>query len=243
MVRTFSDGGYDLATWQFLSYPQLAGTYTQTLVPGADGNGYLAVQETSSVSKGGAAFGVGLGSDEVFADVRMGATVNVAGDASHNHHGLGVRMTYFISDGTATPAPGLVASGYVMHINWENGPANLALDIEKVVNLQNIMRNDFDVVVPTLDNARSFYAELEAVGSGPCTSQAGCTSTRAGPWLPRPRRWWITNGNDPWEDANERDEVFKTGMSASSPRTKLRAGRILHHVRRCLVCFLTARPQ
>ncbi|NLZ05228.1 MAG: hypothetical protein GXY19_08650 [Phycisphaerae bacterium] len=211
--ETFSDGGYDLTTWQFLSYPQLAGTYTQTLVPEADGNGYLAVRETSSVSKGGAAFGVGLGSDEVFADVRMGATVNVAGDASHNHHGLGVRMTYFISDGTATPAPGLVASGYVMHINWENGPANLALDIEKVVNLQNIMKTDFDVVVPTLDNARSFYAELEAVGAGPVYVTGRLYEYQGGPLVAQTRTMVDTNGNDPWEDANERDEVFKTGMS------------------------------
>jgi len=207
--ETFSGGGYDLATWQFLAYPQVAGTYTQTLVPGADGDSYLALRETSSIGKGGAAFGAGFASAEVFADVRMGAVVNVAGDASHNHHGLGVRMTYFINDSP----PGLVASGYVMHINWENGPANLRIDIEKVVLLSNIMKTDFEVVVPTLDNARSFYAELEAVGAGPVYVTGRLYEYQGGPLVASTGTMVDTNGNDPWEEANERDEVFKTGVS------------------------------
>jgi len=210
---TFDDGQFGLETWQFFSYPQVAGTFTQAFLPGNDGNSYLVLAETSSVSKGGAAFGAGFGATEVFADVRMGGVVNVAGDASHNYHGLGVRMSYLMSDGTATPAPGLVASGYVMHINWENGPANLVIDIEKVVNLQNIMRTDFDVVVPNLGNARSYYAELEAVGAGPVYVTGRLYEYKGGPLLAQTDTMVDTNANDPWEDANERDEVFKTGVS------------------------------
>ena len=210
---TFDDGQFGLGTWQFLSYPQVAGTFAQAFLPGDDGNSYLVLGETSSVSKGGAAFGAGFGSTEVFADVRMGAVVNVAGDASHNYHGLGVRMSYLMSDGTTTPAPGLVASGYVMHVNWENGPANLAIDIEKVVNLQNIMRTDFDVVVPNLGNARSYYAELEAVGAGPVYVTGRLYEYKDGPLVAKTDTMVDTNGNDPWEDANKQDGVFKTGVS------------------------------
>ena len=41
-------------------------------------------------------------------DVRVGAVVNVAGDASHNHHGLLARASYLIDpDGTVKGAPTL----------------------------------------------------------------------------------------------------------------------------------------
>lgn len=209
----FEGGQFDLTTWQFFCYPQVAGTYTQTLVSDGKGTDYLALAETTSVSQGGAAFGAAFGSEEVFGDVRLGAVVNVAGDASHNHHGLGVRMSYFLDDGSLSGAPGLVASGYVMHVNWENGPANLVIDIEKVVNLQNIMRTDFDVVVPNLGNARSYYAELEALGSGPVYVTGRLYEFQGGPLVAQTDTMVDTGGNDPWEDADERDEVFKTGVS------------------------------
>src|SRR5690606_13388705 len=115
-----------------------------------DGNSYLVLKETTSVGAPapGAACGIGFGSEEKFTDVRVAALVNVTGDASHNHHGPATRSSYIINDGKTVPgaAPGIVASCYVMHINWENGPANLSIDVEKVVNLQNIMDKDFDVV-------------------------------------------------------------------------------------------------
>lgn len=211
--ETFDGGGLDLQTWQFLSYPAVTGTFTQTFLASEGGNGYVALGETSSVSKGGAAFGAGFGTDEVFADVRVGAVVNVVGDASHNHHGLLARMTYFISDGAQTPAPGVVASGYVMHINWENGPANLRIDIEKVVTLSNIMREDFDVLVPSLDNERSYYAELEVVGSGPVYVTGRLYEYQGGPLVAETETMVDTDGNDPWEDPDEQDEAFKTGVS------------------------------
>ncbi len=211
--ETFDGGGYDLQTWQFLSYPAVTGTFTETILPTEDGNHYVALGETSSASKGGAAFGAGFGTDEVFGDVRVGAVVNVAGDASHNHHGLLARMTYFMDDGTLSGAPGVVASGYVMHVNWENGPANLRIDIEKVVMLQNIMRENFDVLVPGLNNERSFYAELEVVGSGPVYVTGRLYEYQGGPVLAETETMVDTDGNDPWEDPDEQDEAFKTGVS------------------------------
>lgn len=210
--ETFDDGTFDLTTWKWLSYPQILTTYTQTIEPGADGNDYLVLKETSSVEVGGAAFGVGFGSDEEFTDVRIGAVVNVMGDASHNHHGLAVRSSYVISDGTATPAPGIVASCYVMHINWEDGPANLRIDIEKVVNLQNIMRQDFDVVVPGLAHERSYYAELDAVGAGPVYVTGSLYEYKGGPLVVQ-AVMVDTSDNDPWEDPDVQNAPFTKGPS------------------------------
>ncbi|MHC4519988.1 MAG: hypothetical protein ACYTAS_15470 [Planctomycetota bacterium] len=179
--ETFNGDDFDLATWQFLAYPDMTGSFTQTITPGADDNGYVAFKETNSVGVGGAAFGAGFGSDEVFTDVRVGAVVNVAGDASHNYHGLIARGQYLVSDGSWTPAPGVVADCYIMHINWEDGPANLTIDLEKVVMNSNIMDENFDVLVPRLANARSYYAELEVVGSGPVYVTSSLYEHKGGP--------------------------------------------------------------
>ena len=181
------DGGFDLTTWQFYSYPQVKNTYTQTLATTEGGNGYLVIKETTSVGALGAAFATAFGSDEVFTDVRVGATVNVVGDASHNHHGLAARCSFIINDGSLVPgaAPGIIASCYVMHINWEDGPANLRIDIEKVISLQNIMREDIEVLVPALGNARSYYAELDVIGSGPVYVTGSLYEHKGGPLVVR----------------------------------------------------------
>ncbi len=211
-IETFDGGSLDLATWEFLSYPQLTGTFTQTIVPGAEGNDYLAFAETSSTSVGGAAFGAAFGDDEVFGDVRVGAVVNVTGDASHNHHGLLARAAYVIDDGSMSGYPGVIASCYVMHINWENGPANLKIDIEKVVQLQNMMdTHDFDILVPGLDNAESFYAELDVVGSGPVYVTGSLYEYQGGPLVARTPTMVDTAGKDYWEDEDVRDTPFLTG--------------------------------
>ena len=208
------EGGFDLTTWQFFSYPQVTNTYTQILETIADSNGYLVIRETTSVGDLGAAFGTGFGSTEVFADCRVGATVNVVGDASHNHHGLAARCNYIINDGVLLPgaAPGIIASCYVMHINWENGPANLRIDIEKVVNLQNIMREDFEVLVPRLGNMRSYYAELDVVGSGPVYVTGTLYESLGGPMVVQTRTLVDTEGNDPWEDPGVNDAPFPDGQ-------------------------------
>lgn len=211
-IETFDGGSLDLATWEFLCYPQLTGTFTQTILSGSEGNDYMAFQEVTSAGTGGAAFGAAFGSAEVFGDVRVGAVVNVAGDASHNHHGLLARAAYLIDDGSISGYPGVIASCYVMHVNWENGPANLTIDIEKVVTLQNIMdTDDFDIIVPGLDNAQSFYAELDVVGAGPVYVTGSLYEYQGGPLVARTPTLIDTAGNDYWEDPDEQDAPFTTG--------------------------------
>jgi hypothetical protein len=214
---SFDGGKFGLTTWKWLSYPQVKNTYTQTVLTTADGNGYLALKETTAASATalGAAFGIGFGSEEKFTDVRVAATVNVTGNASHNYHGLAARSSYIINDGKLVPgaAPGIISSCYIMHINWENGPANLGIDVEKVVNLSNIMRTDFDVFVPGLLNARSYYAVLDVVGSGPVYVQASLYEFKGGPLVAQTAVMIDTNGNDAWEKPNLNDKVFTTGPS------------------------------
>jgi hypothetical protein len=166
--ETFDDNSFDLSTWQFHAYPQVAGTFSHPIQDGPDTNDYLALGETTAPSQGGAAFGIAFGSTEPFADVRFGATVNVAGDASHSYHGLGARTTYVIDDGSASGAPGLLASAYIMLIHWQDGPANLRIEVFKIVNLNDaVMKTYIEVPVPGLDHARHHYAEIEVVGSDP----------------------------------------------------------------------------
>ncbi len=214
---SFDGGKFGLTTWKWYSYPQVKPTFTQTVQTTPDGNGYLVLKETTAASATalGAAFGTGFGTDEKFTDVRVAATVNVTGDASHNYHGLAARSSYIINDGKLVPgaAPGIISSCYIMHINWENGPANLNIDVEKVVNLSNIMRTDFDVFVPSVVNARSYYAALDVVGSGPVYVQASLYEFKGGPLVAQTAVMVDTNANDPWEDPDENDKVFTTGSS------------------------------
>jgi hypothetical protein len=219
-METFDGDEPDLATWQFECFPDMTKTFTNTIVTDPNGNKYLSLDETSSVGIGGSAFGAAFGTDEVFTDVRVGAVVNVTGDASHNYCGLVARTEYFVDpDGSLTGvAPGFVAAQtYVMHVNWEDGPANLRIDIEKVIMMSNIMRNEgelgLDLIVPGLNNARSFYAELDVVGSGPVYVTGSIYEYKGGPLVARTATMVDTNGNDPWEDENEHDEVFKSGAS------------------------------
>jgi len=220
---SFDGGKFDLTTWKFLSWPQEAGTYTQTVQTTAEGNGYLVLKETSPYNidvvppKLGAAFGTAWGSDEKFTDVRVAATVNVAGDASHTCHGLAARSTYFINDGKLVPGypRGVVPSCYVVKINWEDGPANLRIEIQKVVNLQNIMETDIELYVPGVANARSYYAALDVVGSGPVYVQGSLYEFKGGPLVAQTEIMIDTNGNDSWEEPDDggSNKVFTSGAS------------------------------
>jgi hypothetical protein len=212
---SFDGGKLNLSTWQFLAFPQVTGTFKQTITAGEGGNYYLAFTETVTSSKGGAAFGAGFGSSEKFKDVRVGATVDVAGDACHNYYGLIARASYFVDpDGKLTGvAPGVVADCYIMHIDYSKGPANLALDLEKVVMNQNMMDKDIGVVIPQLANARSYYAELEVVGSGPVYVTGRLYEFKGGPLVAQTPTMVDTDAKDPWEDANKRDKVFTEGIS------------------------------
>ena len=217
-LETFDGDELDLPTWEFHPYPDLTNTFTNTIKTDPNGNKYLSLDETSSAGTGGSQFGAAFGSNEEFTDVRIGAVVNVTGDASRNHHGLLARTIYFVDDGSITGAPGMVATQtYVMHINWEDGPANLRLDIEKIVNLSNIMRDaeelGLDVTVPGLGHARSYYAELDVVGSGPVYVTGSLYEYKGGPLIAKTATMVDTNGNEPWEDPDVQDEPFASGVS------------------------------
>jgi hypothetical protein len=219
-VETWNGAQPDLATWEFECFPDLTKTYTHTIKTDPTGNKYLSLDETGSAAAGGSAFGAAFGTKEKFTDVRIGAVVNVVGDASRNYCGFAGRTEYIIDpDGSISGiAPGFIATKtYAMHVNWEDGPANLRIDIEKVVMMQNIMRNEeqlgLDVRVPGLEHARSYYAELDILGSGPVYVTGSLYEYKGGPLVAKTATMVDTNGNDPWEDPDENDKVFTNGVS------------------------------
>ncbi len=221
-LETFDGETLDLTTWQFSPFPDVTKTFTHTILTDPNGIKYLSLDETTSYDTGagsfGSAFGAAFGSEEKFTDVRVGAVVNVTGDASHNHHGFLARATYIIDDGSVSGAPGMFATAlYVMHVNWEDGPGNLRINIEKVVNMQNIMRNEeelgLDVYAPGLNHSRSYYADLEVLGSSPVYVTGSLYEHKGGPLVVRTATMVDTDGNDPWEDEGVGDGVFLDGVS------------------------------
>jgi len=219
-VETWNGAQPDLATWEFYCFPDVTKTFINTIKTDPTGNKYLSLDETSSVAVGGSAFGAAFGSKETFTDVRVGTIVNVIGDASRNYCGIAGRTEYIIDpDGSISGiAPGFIATKtYVMHVNWEDGPANLRIDIEKVVMMQNIMRNEeqlgLELRVPGLDHARSYYAELDIVGSGPVYVTGSLYEYKGGPLVAKTATMVDTNGNDAWEDEGVNDKVFTSGVS------------------------------
>ena len=218
-VETFDGGTFDLPTWQFLVYPNAVATHTEQIIPGPNGNDYLSLDETTAEPDGGVQFIGAFGSEEIFTDVRVGAVVNVVGHAIRNYHGLAARTEYIVDDGSLTGFPGtLVAQKvYVMHINWEGGPSILRIDIEKVVLMQNIMDNPdelgLDIYVPGFNRARSYYAELDVVGSGPVYVTGSLYEYKGGPLVARTATMVDTSGNDPWEEAVDQDAPFTSGAS------------------------------
>ena len=143
----------------------------------------------------------------------MGATVNVAGDTRYNYYGLIARASYFIDpDGKLTGvAPGFVADGYIMHVDYSNGPANLAINVEKVKMNQNVMDKTPAAAIPSVLNARSYYAELEVVGAGPVTVTGRLYESKGGALLAQVS-FVDTNAKDPWEDADKAEKVFTEGL-------------------------------
>lgn len=217
--ETFDGDQLDVATWDFVPLPDVTKTFTHTILTDPNGNKYLSMDETTSEADNGSQFGAGY-VEEAFTDVRVGATVNVTGGASRAHHGLMARLSAIIDpDGSVTGiAPGFFPqSVYVMHINWENGPANLRIDIEKVVNVSNIMQNEeelgLDLYVPGLNHARSYYAELDVLGSGPVYVTGRLYEYRDGPLVAKTETMVDTSGNDPWEEDVGSDAPFLSGNS------------------------------
>ena len=213
--ETFDNGDFDLSTWQFEAFPAITGTFTGTIQPDGDPNGYLVLAETSGADVGGAQFGVAIGSPEEFTDVRVGATVNADG-LNHSYVGLGARTSYFIDpDGSVTGvAPGIVASTYLMLIHYQEGPANLRIEVFKNLhNDESGMKTYHEILVPTVGNARSYYAELDAVGSDPVYVTGSLYTEKGGTLLARTPTMVDTSGADPWENAGAFDAVHAKGAS------------------------------
>lgn len=214
--ETFDGNTFDLSTWQFSCYPDYTKTFNGTIRDGLDENDYISLDETSPAAAGGSQFGVGIGdTGDIFRDVRVGAEFNIAGDASWNYHGLAARMTWFIDDGSITEYPGIVASCYVLIIHYEEGPANLKVELIKAVNLQTDIMATWqpEVPVPGLDHAKTHYYELDVVGSGPVYITGSVYEYKGGPLLVRTPTFVDTNGNDPWEAPSIHDAVFTEGAS------------------------------
>lgn len=211
--ESFDGGTFDLS-WTFASFPQVTDTFKQTITAGEAGDDYLMFTETAPTAQGGAAFAAGFGSSEKFKDVRVGATVNVTGNDCHYfYYGLIARASYFMDpDGKLTGvAPGVVADGYIMHVDYSNGPANLAINVEKVKMNQNVMAKTIQAAIPGVLNARSFYAELDVVGAGPVTVTGRLYDSKGGALLAEVS-FVDTDAKDPWEDAGTAEKVFTEGL-------------------------------
>jgi len=203
--ETFDNNSYDMTTWDFVEYPDWPGTPTLliTIEDGPANNDYLQMHETLGVNSGGSAFGMGMGDpNDIFTDVRFGATVNIDGDASWGHHVLGARATAILASDLGDSNPGHLANAYVLHIDYEDGPANLVLEVEKVIASQNTMRGGYEVyaVVPGLDHNRSYYAEIDVVGSDPVYITGCLYESKGGPLIVRLPTLVDTNAQDEWED-------------------------------------------
>jgi len=216
--ETFANGNFDLPNWQFFCWPDITKTFTHSIeqLPGTN-NYYLSLDEATSYelpTSAGSAFGMAFGSSEEFTDVRVGAVINVAGDAARHQHGFGARTSYFlVPPGSTDPPPGLVASAYVVRLDAERGPANsLLLVVEKVVQLQNIMDIDYQVEIPGFEHDRSYYMQLDVVGSNPVYVTASLYDYPGGVLIAKVPTLVDTSGKDPWEDGSF-DQVFVKGLS------------------------------
>ena len=120
-----------------------------------------------------------------------------------------------IDDGSITGVPGIVASSYVLFIHYEEGPANLKIELMKSINLlPDIMAEwEPEVPVPGLDHAKSHYFELDVVGSDPVYITGSAYEYKGGPLLVRTPTFVDTSANDPWEAPNIHDDVLKSGVS------------------------------
>ncbi|MHC4750490.1 MAG: hypothetical protein ACYTFW_11505, partial [Planctomycetota bacterium] len=215
--ETFNNNSFDLPTWQFHCYPDMAKTFTATIQDGPDDNDYLAIAETTSVGvmPPGSAFGGGFGSNEDFTDVRVGAVVNVEGNVSQIFHVLSGRSEWINDPDASHPgnpegAPGVLVSSYVLltHWEWENGPANLILETQKIIYLGNIMEIEYEVEVPGLMPFRSYYAELDIVGSDPVYITGSLYEYKGGPLVARVPTFIDTSAQDPWEEPGLPEQVY-----------------------------------
>ena len=212
-IETFETDPADL-TWGWYSVRDVAAqgyppspTFDAVRSQAPDGNHYLRFFEPTAVTDG-ASFGMGI-VEETFADVRVGALVNVTDEAPDNYQGLAARATYAF-----TPPGGVIPNAYILHVNWEDGPANLSIDIEKVVQIQNIMREDIGAMIPGHAHRKSYYAVLDVIGTDPAFVTGCLYEYKGGPLVARTDTMVDTSGNDYWEDPDALDAPFPAGDSA-----------------------------
>lgn len=198
-VETFSNNSFDQPNWVFLCYPDVAGTFAHSLERDDAGNDYLSLDETRSVGDmpPGSAFGF----------------AGIVGDGNRNYYALAGRASYTVNDGSKGGTPGALASGYLMMLDWEDGPANFQIDVRKMVNLANNMSRYELVTVPDLGHTRSYYAELDIVGSGPVYVTGSLYEYHGGPLVARTPTLVDTKGHDAWEKDDIYDPAFVRGIS------------------------------
>lgn len=217
--ETFGGNAFD-QTWTFGCYPDLTGTFSATIKDGTGDDDYLGLDETTAYNPGGgsygSAFGMGFGSTEDFSDVRVGSVVNITGDASRNMFGVAARANWFIDpDGSITGAPGMVVTGaYIMIYHWEDGPANVRIEILKIFMNDDEIMGTFqpEVPVPGIHD-KSRYLELDVIGSDPVYVTGSIYEYKGGPLLVRTPTMVDTGGNDPWEKPGLNDGVYASGKS------------------------------
>ncbi|MCK4293488.1 MAG: hypothetical protein KAY65_09855 [Planctomycetes bacterium] len=206
--ETFGGNDFDL-TWTFGCYPAVTGTFTHLIKDGPGDDDYLGLDESTPFDLGGGSYGSAFGMGfcaEDFSDVRVGAVVNVMGDASRNYSGIAARGNWFIDpDGQMTGAPGMVAIGaYTLFYHWEDGPRRVRIEIMKIFMNDDAIMGTYmpEVPVPGLDHVRSRYVELDVVGSDPVYVTGSIYEYKGGPLLVRTPTMVDTGGRDPWENSD-----------------------------------------
>ena len=103
---------------------------------------------------------------------------------------------------------------YIMLIHWQDGPANLRIEVFKIVNgSEAAMKTYKEVTAGGLDHARSRYAELDVIGADPVYITGSLYEYKGGPLLARTPTLVDTSGADPWENAGVYDGVYARGTS------------------------------
>jgi len=207
-LETFGGNAFD-QTWTFGCFPDVTKTFGHAIKDGPADDDYLGLDETTPSDQYGSQFGMGFGAGD-FADVRVGALVNLMGDASRNYSGIAARANSFVDpDGSLTGiAPGMVVIGaYTVFYHWEDGPVRVRIEVMKVyMNGKDIHEGDDgsympEVPVPGLDHERSHYVELDVVGSDPVYVTASIYEYKGGPLLVRTPTMVDTGGRDSWENS------------------------------------------
>ncbi len=205
-LETFGTDGVNTdRTWMYGAAP--SGTFQQSLSDAGGGDYYLNLLENKARDQGGAQICAALCVDEVFADVRVGGTVNINGNDRRHYMGLAARV-----DATEVPGMGVVVkSAYLLLYHWEDGPTRVRIELIKVANNADIRSSQPEYEVPGIDHARSHYLELEVLGSGPVYIRGSIYSYKGGPLLARTPVLVDTAGEDSWEGSDY--GVYQGGIS------------------------------